>query len=480
MQFVPQDVPVYRCATPEPITCLASACDGSLLVGGGASGKLYCWDVPTGELTRTWQGHYKAVTCLSISQCCQYIVSGGQDCAVHCWDAQSIVDAAVIADPDPSRQQPQPIGTWTGHALPVTQVLFASSGPLGSGMRILSSSLDRSIRCWDVPSRRCLLNVSLPAAVACLATSHDARFAFAGCVDGNTYQVDLHQEATAVAAQFAQRYAASSAAASSSSSLPFGGGAGAGSAAASAASSNGPAGSFGGSSSSSASSSTTVPHTIFRGHNATVTTVCCTADGLCLVTGGDDGSVRVHDIASGQQTGSYEGHRGSPLATVTVLPRPQHLLLAGKHAALPLTPIAPLRKHVVPMPLEWRGITTGPTGRERDVVARVHARAGGDADAVMEQRSINAALLQSVAVLQVVAGVVAASSPFTTQPPSSASAPAPSGTSGTAGCEAGDADVAALQARIAALEGDNARWKAVNNKLVQQLQATGTLPAQKG
>ena len=50
------------------------------------------------------------------------------------------------------------------------------------------------------------------------------------------------------------------------------------------------------------------------GHDGAVRSVAVTADGTRAVSGGDDGTVRVWDLATGQQQAELTGHDGTVLA----------------------------------------------------------------------------------------------------------------------------------------------------------------------
>ena len=62
-----QPQPHSRCQGPECINCLTCSADGVHCFGGGGSGKLYLWEVPTGRLLVVWNGHFKPVTALAFA-----------------------------------------------------------------------------------------------------------------------------------------------------------------------------------------------------------------------------------------------------------------------------------------------------------------------------------------------------------------------------------------------------------------------------
>ena len=54
-----QDQVLLRSYAVEPIVALAASLDGTHCAGGGQSGTVYLWEVPSGRLLRSWPAHYK-------------------------------------------------------------------------------------------------------------------------------------------------------------------------------------------------------------------------------------------------------------------------------------------------------------------------------------------------------------------------------------------------------------------------------------
>ena len=59
-------------------------------------------------------------------------------------------------------------------------------------------------------------------------------------------------------------------------------------------------------------------HSTLTGHERQVFSVAITADGKTAVSGGDDGSVRVWDLVSGQQRATLIGHDGRVRAVAVI------------------------------------------------------------------------------------------------------------------------------------------------------------------
>ena len=180
-----QDSPLYRCAVSEPLCALAASPDGSLLVGGGASGRLYLWESSTGELAREWQGHYKAASCLAFTPCGSLLASGGLDGVAHCWDVAGLLDVSSASSAPPSAS-----ATWAGHTMALTHLAFTPlSGLSGSpaASRLVTCSLDRSVRWWDVASQRALHTATLPTGATTLCPDSSGGTWFVGCLDGSIH-----------------------------------------------------------------------------------------------------------------------------------------------------------------------------------------------------------------------------------------------------------------------------------------------------
>jgi len=81
-----------------------------------------------GDLIGMLSGHNDVVTSIAFSSDGSRIVSGGRDCTVRLWSAVDLTELKVLE----------------GHRLSVTSVAFSPDGS-----RIVSSSYDRTIRVWD-------------------------------------------------------------------------------------------------------------------------------------------------------------------------------------------------------------------------------------------------------------------------------------------------------------------------------------------
>lgn len=564
-----------RCAAPEPLLCLAAAPDGSLLAGGGASGRLYLWAAGSGELLRAWGGHYKAVTALAFSPCGSVLASGGGDGLLHLWDSATAADIATSAAPAGSGAAIggavlAPAVTWSEHSLTITALAWgptAGGGGGGLSAPLLSASADRTVRAWDAASRLPLAVLSFPAPVTALAVDGSSAAVgatiFAGCDDGSIHAVPLQpgRASGSLGAVGAGESGSAARPGSAAGGVSFAGHAGPVTDLALAPPCVGGAGarSLGSAASSSSSSSASAG----AGAGAGAGSVSGAATGARLVSAGADGLVRIWEPRSGQQiaaldparaaaaaggasagagsSGAGASSRGGSAASAGVVA----LLLAradrvapppagtgssgrfagggaglgadgagalglGAHAAGVADPIgstaaaagwgaaflAPPRKFARPLPPGWLdgsgGAASAAGPADADILVRilpsVATVAGGSvplacdagagafaepaAGTAVDASAHAAASLQSVVAALEAAAAVAAAKGLPSGPPVGA---ADAGAADAAVLAASQAEAAALRERVAALESENARWRAVNSKLAERLQ--GQTPA---
>lgn len=77
---------------------------------------------------------------------------------------------------NPQGPTPAPYALFTDHSLPITDVAL-SPGP-GLRVRLFSTSLDGTLKTWDVGVRKLLYTHVLPAPATGLALDPTARYAF--------------------------------------------------------------------------------------------------------------------------------------------------------------------------------------------------------------------------------------------------------------------------------------------------------------
>jgi pre-rRNA-processing protein IPI3 len=273
-----------RCFAPEQLSSLA-AC-GPLLASGSASGALWLWHAPSGRLLRTWGGHTRAVSALCWSADGSFLLSGSEDTLVAAWSLSRLAcglnDGAASAA---TAWPPSALYSWSEHSLGV--VSLAAGCAVGSPL-VVSASLDATVRVWTLAGGSLLRTLRLPCPLSALCLDGCDRTLFAGGADGRIFAAPL---------------------------AGGGSGDGAGEAAFS-----------------------------LAGHTRSVRSLAASADGRHLLSGSDDGSLRVWCLASRQCLRSLAHARAcaAPVVALLLVPRATVGAQGGRDA--PASPIAPLAK----------------------------------------------------------------------------------------------------------------------------------------
>ncbi|TVU46444.1 hypothetical protein EJB05_05983 [Eragrostis curvula] len=158
----------------EPIQVLIADPEGSYLIGGGGKGNLFLWQVASGELLHTWHAHYRAVRCLALYD--YLLVSGSEDGSIRVWDLIMLLDEQARLEANTSY-----LYNFSQHALPVTDIACFLVGV------VVSSSEDRTCKIWSLSEGRMLRSISFPAIIDSVALDPRSHIFYAGGRDGKIY-----------------------------------------------------------------------------------------------------------------------------------------------------------------------------------------------------------------------------------------------------------------------------------------------------
>lgn len=113
------------------IESIAFSPDGNQVLSGAADNTLKLWDTATGQLLRTFYGHSQVVLSVAFAPDGRTVLSGSDDKTLKLWDAST----------------GELIRTFEGHSQGVTAVAVSSDGK-----RALSGSSDNTLKLWDIAS----------------------------------------------------------------------------------------------------------------------------------------------------------------------------------------------------------------------------------------------------------------------------------------------------------------------------------------
>ena len=310
-----KEQPVLRCPTSEAITSLlAVPSQPPMLAAGTASGTMLLWNTLSGALVATWEAHIKRVTALAAAPDGGLLVTASDDATVAVWSVP-----AVVAAQSASVRTVAPLRLWSLHSLGVTGVAVCGGAGCGGGcggrVRVVSASLDHTVRVWDVNSGECAATYTMPSFVACVACDPCGRFCAVGCGNSKVYRINLLKFANPVALSTAAGGAGAS-------SLD---GAGAGREEEEKGEEERGEGGH--------------DQLAYEGHSRPVTAVAVNGNGARIVSASLDGAVIVWDTLSRQPVLRFTSHNG-PVNCVVIAPLPE--TIAEPNAAV--LPLVPLKK----------------------------------------------------------------------------------------------------------------------------------------
>uniref|UniRef100_A0A7N0U8N1 Uncharacterized protein n=1 Tax=Kalanchoe fedtschenkoi TaxID=63787 RepID=A0A7N0U8N1_KALFE len=177
--------PEVKSFPAEPIKPIVSNTDGTYIIGGGSLGNMYIWEVATGKLLRKWHAHYRGVTCLVWLEGQSLLVSGSEDGTIRVWSLFLIFD-------DERREEAQRLHehSFSEHSLPVTDIACSS---VGHNAVIVSASEDRTCKVWNI-SGKLLRSILFPTVIDAVALHPGEEVFYAGGRDGKIYIAALSAE----------------------------------------------------------------------------------------------------------------------------------------------------------------------------------------------------------------------------------------------------------------------------------------------
>ncbi|KAF9258929.1 WD40 repeat-like protein [Marasmius fiardii PR-910] len=175
---------------PEKLSCIALDPKGDLCAAGTSQGRIYLWEVSSGILFNSWDAHYRQINVLRFTCDGVALISGSDDSGISVWSVPRLLDEDLQND------LPLSLFSLSDHTLPVTDII-CGVGTFPS-CRILTASVDHSVKLWDLASKSLLTTVMFPQVISSLAWDITERLFFAASSDGSIYQMNLFREREAI------------------------------------------------------------------------------------------------------------------------------------------------------------------------------------------------------------------------------------------------------------------------------------------
>lgn len=169
-----------RFVTPGRVTALDVTPDGNFVIAGVAE-SVYVWQLCSGKLLAVLARHYQTITSIKCTSDGSHFVSAGQDGMVLVWNLGTVVGGD-------KNQQPTPLYSFSDHALPVSDI-FIGAGEMRS--YLVSVSLDRTCKVYDLSSGNLLLNIVFADALTAITVDHLETKVYVGSINGAIYEFSL-------------------------------------------------------------------------------------------------------------------------------------------------------------------------------------------------------------------------------------------------------------------------------------------------
>ncbi|KAK1814439.1 Pre-rRNA-processing protein ipi3 [Friedmanniomyces endolithicus] len=168
----------------EQITCIALACDDTVLVLGTAEGRIFLWETCTGRQLTTSQAHLQAVTAVVVDPASNFLLSASADSTVHVWSIPGLLAS--------------PLRTFISHRAEVTALAIGHSASFNNFA--VSVSKDQICTIWDFHKNTVFRTYLLPSVPTCVTLDAADRAVYVGYEDGSVQQIDLYTVGTTAAA----------------------------------------------------------------------------------------------------------------------------------------------------------------------------------------------------------------------------------------------------------------------------------------
>ncbi|CAK7892431.1 pre-rRNA-processing protein Ipi3p [[Candida] anglica] len=207
-----KESPDQRIPVPEQLSCLTlcnhphSKIDSNnnsvgklpafripwLLAAGSKSGKLYIWELSSGNLLCVKDAHYQALSVVKFSKCGTFLVTGGLDSRVSVWRTSDLISIYNKSDEANRLASIKPFATFTDHSLAVTDLVLSETGILND-LRLYTVSKDATLRIYDVCTKALLTTFVFNHSIECVTKDPANRACYVGLSNGLIRSIPLYQ-----------------------------------------------------------------------------------------------------------------------------------------------------------------------------------------------------------------------------------------------------------------------------------------------
>ncbi|KAI5969230.1 IPI3 [Candida margitis] len=170
-----------------------------LLCGGSKSGKLYIWELSSGDLLCVKEAHYQGISVIKSSSCKTFLVTGGEDARCLVWNLSELISIYGGANSNRGDENGQdhlrsikPYWAISENTLPITDLHLNPTGVIND-LKIYTSSKDGTVRIFDLMTKTQLTTFILPHSVECLARDPANRALYVGLSNGQIKMIPLYK-----------------------------------------------------------------------------------------------------------------------------------------------------------------------------------------------------------------------------------------------------------------------------------------------
>ena len=157
-----------------------------LLAGGSKSGKLYIWELSSGNLLCVRDAHYQGITTIKGSSCGTFLITGGEDARCLVWNL-----AELISIYDKSDHQVKPYWQITDNTLPLTDLCLNDTHNIND-LKLYTTSEDSTVRIYDIVTKSLLTTFILPSSAECITKDPANRALYVGLNNGLVRSIPLY------------------------------------------------------------------------------------------------------------------------------------------------------------------------------------------------------------------------------------------------------------------------------------------------